>query len=109
VDGLNPVGLAARMAALRGAASGESVPAGRLYGLPELPGDDCWVDIAGAAVLAGVAPKTITGWLGRGGPSRNPFPRPARILYRLYWPRAEIESWRARDLSAHVARRRGRT
>jgi predicted DNA-binding transcriptional regulator AlpA len=66
-----------------------------LYGLPEPPpGSDCWVDIAGAAVLTGAAPKTITSWLVRGGPARNPFPRARRFLYRLYWPKAEIDAWR---------------
>ena len=76
------------------------VPAGRLYGLPELPDGDVWVDIAGVAALTGVPPKTITGWLVRGGPLRNPFPPADRIMYRLYWPRAEIESWRAREVSS---------
>ena len=76
---------------------GLPVPAGRLYGLPELPDGDIWVDIAGVAALTGVAPRTITGWLVRGGPLRNPFPQADRIMYRLYWPRSEIESWRARE------------
>jgi predicted DNA-binding transcriptional regulator AlpA len=93
-----PVELAARIAALQKAVrAGRAVPAGRLYGLPELPDHGCWVDIAGAAALTGVSPKTITGWLNRGGPLRNPFPSPHRILYRLYWPRADIEAWRARE------------
>src|ERR1022692_4752046 len=76
---------------------GAVIPAGRLYGLPELPGGCCWVDMAGAAALTGVPPKTITSWLARRGPLRNPFPAPARILYRLYWPRPDIESWRSRE------------
>jgi len=94
-----PVGLAARYTELSEAVTGgRSVDAGRLYGLPEPPGgSDCWVDIAGAAALTGFAPKTISSWLTRGGPVRNPFPRPCRILYRLYWPIAEIESWRTRE------------
>ena len=55
------------------------VPVGRLYGLPELPGDGCWIDIAGAAALTGAPPRTITSWLARGGPFRNPFPVPQKI------------------------------
>jgi hypothetical protein len=99
-----PVGLAARFAGLSEAVNaGRAVDAARLYGLPEPPpGSDCWVDIAGAAALTGMAPKTITSWLARGGPLRNPFPLPARILYRLYWPCADIESWRSREPSSHA-------
>ena len=94
------VELTTRIAVLSEAARADRpVPAGRLYGLPELPDDDICVDIAGAAALTGVPPKTITGWLARGGPLRNPFPPADRIMYRLYWPRAEIESWRAREAS----------
>jgi hypothetical protein len=80
---------------------GSTVPAGRLYGLPELPGNGCWTDIAGAAALTGVPPRTITSWLARGGPVRNPFPVPRRFLYRLYWPRDDIESWRERERYKH--------
>jgi len=72
---------------------GRSLPAGRLLGLPELDDGDVWVDIAGAAAIAGVNPKTITGWLTRNGPKRRPFPAPHRLLYRLYWRRSEIEGW----------------
>jgi hypothetical protein len=80
--------------------AGQAVPAGRLFGLPELPGDDCWLDMAGATALTGIPPKTITGWLTRGGPARNPFPVPDRLLYRVYWRRAVIESWQARETVA---------
>jgi hypothetical protein len=69
---------------------------GRLYGLPELR-DDYWVDMAGAAALTGVQPRTITSWLTRGGPICNPFPVPYRLLYRLYWPGTEIGSWQTRE------------
>lgn len=78
---------------LEALAEAEAVPAGRLFGLPELPDDDVWVDTAGAAALARVSPKTITSWLARKGPKRRPFPPPRRILYRLYWRRSEIEGW----------------
>lgn len=79
---------------------GEALPAGRLLGLPDLPEGDVWVDIAGAAALTGVRPKTITSWLARGGPSGHTFPSPVRLLYRLYWQRSSIESWvRRRDLT----------
>jgi hypothetical protein len=81
--------------------SGSTVPAGRLYGLPELPGDNCWADMAGVAALTGVPPRTITSWLARGGPVRNPFPVPRRFLYRLYWPRDDIESWKERERGKH--------
>ena len=91
------VELAAHAAALAETVrTGSSVPMGRLYGLPELR-DDYWVDMAGAADLTGVRPKTITSWLSRGGPIRNPFPAPHRLLYRLYWRGTEIASWQARE------------
>ena len=68
-----PVGLTARIAALNEEVrAGWAVLARRLYGLPEVPDSDCWADIAGAAALTEVAPKTITGWLIRCGPRRNP-------------------------------------
>lgn len=87
------VDLAAHLSALAdGVRSGHRMPAGRLFGLPELP----WVDIAGAAAFTGVPPKTITSWLTRGGPRSNPFPSPHRHLYRLLWPRREIVSWLVR-------------
>lgn len=73
--------------------AGHAVPAGRLLGLPELPGDDVWVDIAGASAITGLEAKTITGYLNRGQPKRCPFPGGHRILYRLYWPLSTIESW----------------
>ena len=86
-----PVPLAAHLMALAEAVNtGRPVPTGRLFGLPELPDNDYWVDIAGAAAVTGVPPNTITSWLARGGPTRNPFPAPRRHLYRLYWPCTEI-------------------
>jgi predicted DNA-binding transcriptional regulator AlpA len=98
VDNREPVELAGQVSALAEAVNaGAVVPAGRLYGLPELSGGDCWVDMAGAAALTGVPPRTITSWLSRGGPVRNPFPLPRRLLYRLYWPRDDIESWKDRE------------
>ncbi|MBS2966682.1 hypothetical protein KGA66_26835 [Actinocrinis puniceicyclus] len=72
---------------------GRAIPAGRLFGLPDLEGDDIWVDIAGAAALVRVNPKAITGWLTRGGPKRKPFPTPYRLLYRLYWRKHDIDRW----------------
>jgi hypothetical protein len=96
--GSGSIELQAHAAALSEAiGDGRTVPAGRLFGLPELPGDDCWLDMAGAAAITGAPPKTITGWLARGGPVRNPFPVPHRFLYRLYWRRTEITSWHARE------------
>ena len=65
---------------------------GRLYGWPELPDDDYWADVVGAAALTGVPPKTITSWLSRGGPIRNPFPVPRKLLWR--W--TKIGSWQTR-------------
>lgn len=95
------VGLPEHLGTLaRAIRSGQPVPAGRLFGLPELPDDDCWLDIAGAAALTGVPPRTITSWLNRGGPARNPFPAPRRLLYRLFWPRLDITSWIARQRTA---------
>ena len=69
-------------------AAGRKPAAGALLGLPELDGD-VWADIAGAAAISGAAPKTITGWLSRGGPKHCPFPAAHRFLYRLYWPLCE--------------------
>lgn len=88
------IGLLARLETLAAAIrTGQEVPSGRLLGLPELPEDDYWVDIAGAAAITGVQPSTITSWLSRGRPSHQPFPTPHRYLYRLYWPGAEIARW----------------
>ena len=62
-----PVELADHLSFLAEAAeAGTTVPAGRLYGLPELPDDGCWLDMAGAAALTRVPPKTIASWLTRG-------------------------------------------
>ena len=85
----DPVELAAHAFELAAAASAsKAVPMGRLYGLAELPDNDYWVDMAGAAVLTGVRPKTITSWLTRGGPVRNPFPLPpTAIPVVLAWER----------------------
>lgn len=98
--GVGHIKLAARAAALGEAIRAGSVPAGRLFGLPELSGNDYWVDMAGATALTGIPPKTITGWLARSGPVRNPFPVPQRLLYRLYWRGTEIASWQARETAA---------
>lgn len=100
-SGTDQIELAAHAAALAEVIrAGGSVPVGRLFGLPELPGDDCWIDMAGATALTGVPPKTITGWLTRGGPARNPFPIPQRFLYRLYWRGTEVASWQARETAS---------
>jgi predicted DNA-binding transcriptional regulator AlpA len=91
-----PVALLAQHAALVEAIKeGRPGPSGRLLGLPELDQHDVWVDIAGAAALVRVMPSTITSWLARGGPKRGAFPRPQRLLYRLYWRRSVIEAWLA--------------
>lgn len=81
-------------------AEGRTPPAGRLLGLPELPGDDVWVDMAGASAITGVAPRTITGWLSRGQPKRCPFPPGYRFLYRVYWPMSVLEAWAAEYAAA---------
>jgi len=88
------VDLDAHLAAIREAlADGRRPAAGGLLGLPELEGDDIWVDTAGAAAVVGVHPRTITGWLTRGRPASGPFPAAHRFLYRLYWPLSVIEEW----------------
>lgn len=90
--------LADHRCALAGAiAAGLPIPAGRLFGLPELADNDVWIDIAGASALIGVPPNTITSWLTRCGPTRNPFPAPRKHLYRLLWTWTEITSWQARQ------------
>ncbi|MBB6038520.1 hypothetical protein [Phytomonospora endophytica] len=78
---------------LTAAVEAGTASAGRLLGLPELPGDGVWVDIAGAAAVVGVASQTITGWVNSNAPQELPFPAPQRILYRLYWPLADIQGW----------------
>ena len=98
-----PIQLAAHLAALAEAVNtSRPVPTGRLFGLPELPGNDYWVDIAGAAAITGISPNTITSWLARGRPRRNPFPAPHRHLYRLHWPRTEITTWQAKNRPAET-------
>jgi hypothetical protein len=100
-SGTSPIELTTHASALAQAIrSGRAVPAGRLFGLPELPGDDYWLDMAGATAFTGIPPRTITSWLARGGPVRNPFPVPQRLLYRLYWRATEITSWRTREKAA---------
>ena len=72
-----PIQLAAHLAALAEAVNtSRPVPTGRLCGLPELPGNDYWVDIAGAAAITGIPPNTITSWLARGQAETQPLPRP---------------------------------
>jgi hypothetical protein len=103
------IDLAGHIAELQSAAAeGRAIPAGRLYGLPELPDGDYWVDTAGASALTGAAPKTITAWLTRGGPARHPFPTPERFLYRLYWRWTEVESWLAEQAARASAMSRSR-
>lgn len=100
-DWTRPAELAARATVLTDAIrSGRAVPAGRLFGLPELPGDDYWLDMAGTTAITGIPPNTITSWLARGGPTRNPFPAPRRLLYRLYWRGTQVTSWQAREKAA---------
>ena len=95
------VGLAARARALTEALrTATAPPAGRLLGLPELPDNDYWLDTAGVTALTGIRPKTISSWLARGGPVRNPFPVPQRFLYRLYWRGTCVSSWLANEPDA---------
>jgi hypothetical protein len=77
----------------RARAEGKQLPAGRLLGLPELPGEDVWVDTAGLSALTGLSANTITGYLSHGKPKKNPLPAPYRFLYRNYWPLSVIEEW----------------
>lgn len=86
--------LAAEWAAAETGSASE-LSAGRVWGLPELPDDDCWVDIAGAAVILGRPVKTISAWLARNKPKTHPFPQGHRLLYRNYWRLSEIRAWQA--------------
>jgi hypothetical protein len=53
--------------------------------------------MAGASVIAGKDPKSITSYLAKGGPRRHPF-RPAfRFLYRLYWLMSHVRAGRDRE------------
>jgi hypothetical protein len=74
--------------------------AGRLWGLPELPDGELWVEINGAAAITGVAPRSITSHLAKGGPKRNPFPGPTRALSRLFWPLGVLRAWADRERTA---------
>jgi hypothetical protein len=94
-------GLDDHRAALATAVSlGERAPTGRLFGLPELPGDDAWCDIAGASVIAGVDMTTVTRWLASGTPDYNPFPAPALVLRRLYWKLSDLDRWKSAEIAA---------
>ena len=74
-DWTEPIELATHATALIEAIrTGRAVPAGRLFGLPELPGDDYWLDMAGATAVTGIPPKTITSWLARGRRPATPSP-----------------------------------
>ncbi|ONF73962.1 hypothetical protein [Amycolatopsis keratiniphila] len=78
--------------------SGAAAPSGGgLWGLPELPDGEVWVDMAGASVIACLSPSTIRSYLTTGKPKRNPFPPARRYLYRLFWPLSEIRDWRAAE------------
>lgn len=101
--GPEPVSLDAHIESIRTMlATGQRQPAGQLLGLPKLDGD-LWADIAGASAITGAPPRTITGWLSRGGPKRCPFPEPRRSLYRLYWPVSVLQAW-CDDYVAGVSR-----
>ena len=51
-DWTEPIELATHAIALIEAIrTGRAVPTGRLFGLPELPGDDYWLDMAGATAV----------------------------------------------------------
>src|SRR5258708_7037594 len=103
-----PVQLAAHLAALAEAVNtGQSVPTGRLFGLPELSGNDYWVDIAGAAAITGIPPNTITSWLVRGRPRRNPFPAPTDTSTGCTGPPRRSPHGRRRTAPLKLPRARG--
>lgn len=72
-------------------------------GGPLAPGSLDTIDVAGRI---GVQPATIRGWLARGGPKGNPFPRPdQRVHRRAYWRKATIDAWLSnRDRQRSAAR-----
>jgi hypothetical protein len=63
--------------------------------LPDLDEEDTWLTTNEVAERLGVAPKTITGWIARGGPKSCPFPKGTRVNYRNYWPAKVIDDWHA--------------
>ncbi|WP_280264655.1 hypothetical protein [Nocardia wallacei] len=89
------VALADKVAELRAAwKAGQPLTGGQVFGLPALDGD-VWVDIAGATVITGVPPKTLTSYLVRAKPKSNPFPVPSKFLGRNYWPASTLLDWAA--------------
>jgi hypothetical protein len=89
------VALADKVAELRAAwRAGEPLSGGQVFGLPPLEAD-VWVDTAGATVITGVPPKTITSYLSRAKPKSCPFPIPSKFLGRNYWPASSLLDWAA--------------
>ncbi len=87
------VALTDKVAELRAAwRAGQPLTGGQLFGLPFLE-EDVWVDTAGATVITGVPPKTITSYLSRKKPKGNPFPVPSKFLGRNYWPASTLLDW----------------
>lgn len=48
---------------------------------------------AAVAERIGYSKSTVTSWLTRGQPRRNPFPRPVKHLGRNAWDTATIDAW----------------
>lgn len=57
-----------------------------------------WLTAPDAALVLGVTPGTIRGWLTRHGPRANPFPEPGlQHRGRNYWTRSTIDEWKTRQ------------
>lgn len=68
---------------------------GLVWGLPELPDGDMWVDIFGVSALTGLTPVNIRGRLHRREKYRNVFPAPYNYFAMTWWPLSEIKEWLA--------------
>lgn len=66
-----------------------------------------WMGTADVARRLSVAPSTIRGWISRGEPRGNPFPKPGTSYgNRSYWQKRTIDRWKAREERRNDKKRR---
>lgn len=78
-------------------AQGTDVPSGAIWGLPDPPAGDVWVDLIGASVITGQTVSGIRNRLNRSEKFRKPFPTPVKYLGILLWPKTIIDAWVSDD------------